>query len=770
MKPNKSMLAFFSLPQKYPVLTTVMAALIVLLTSWAGYGYHVAYHRFFGSFTPHEKYLCREEPLMLQLQKLMLLKAKKEVAYMIARTEGKTAKEKKKAAMAPGQGAASAAAAATAAAAPEKAVPEKTFHRLLFDRKTYTFQDPDSASAAAGVSLEEVQRIKSAQAALRLKHADKQGPAHPTLDIHDHKQVSKVKGLQHEKQPTLTEPHSRVFVSNDLGFYQFHQYAMPVETESGSTLIGQAVGTHSRVGNGFNTIVYYGIWKNANDYIRGLLYQFSRKKIVRDGTKPVCTDLGNCQHLPRMQTRIGNRVKNLFFNAHLRRFPFTFVRNPFTKFVSGYTEVEWRYQQAHTEREWWNDKKKKEQQEALDKAAARNATVPLTFSHHEARDRAAKLRDKAHQKRQASALSKVKASKESKAGQKSSKAHSVLKKGKETAGYDQYGTKQDPHPDLHRKNLPLKAALGSPHRFLEFIDMILLFDGSRRIYRTYDQAQEMGHIAPQVGALFSAAQIEHLPLRMYKLENFGANWKLLSEETAQPRLLQVREVLKSHPKLWQHKSSDDEYGTSKAAWQVLWVGLNVTTAQLEAAEETERIRLHAVQVEEQELKKMRQRLGLPDPDTAADADADQAAASGERESRGIADYSVADAVDVSGQPFWLTLPQFLVPEVVYTRALCRIYLSDFVCTDYELPAVCQDMVQEIDAFTQEYESKQKARAWAHRSLANTLLPQWLLYILAEVPCSLFADSPPACIASFVHGEALEEEDAYDDYDSEHDEL
>jgi len=456
-------------------------------------------------------------------------------------------------------------------------------------------------------------------------------------------------------------------------------------------------------------------------------------------------------------------VKSLFFSAHLRRFPFTFVRDPFSKFVSGYTEVEWRYQQSHVEREWWNEKQKKEQQEMLENAAA--PPVPVGFTHKEAKQRAAKQRDKAQQKRQASLLSKVKASKASKAGQLSSHAHTVLKQSKRAAGYDQFGTKAEAHPDLHRKSLPLQAALGSPQRFLEFIDMLLLFDGSRRLYKTYDQAQELGHIAPQVGALFSAQQIEHLPLRTYKLEDFSASWKLLSEETAQPRLLQVNEAMRNHPKLWQHKSSNDEFGTSKAAWEVLWVGLNITTAQLQAAEEAERSRQLAVQAEEQELSKMRRKLGLPDRDSAADVGKK---ASDSRDS-GRA-YNVTETVDVSGQPFWLTLPPFLVPEVVYTRALCRIYLSDFVCADYELPAVCRDMVQEIDVFTLEYETKQRARAWAHRSLANTLLPQWLLYILAEVPCTLFADSPPTCIANFVHGEVLEEEDEYDEYDNEHDEL
>ena len=730
--------------------------LLFLVTSWAGYGYHLAYHRFFGNFTPHEKYLCREEPLMLQLQKLMLLKAKKEVAYMIARTEGSSGRDKKKRAMAPGKGEAAAAAAAAADAAAAATPAAK------FDAKSYTFAAQEEAEEEAEAEARQAERARREQDALRLQHADKLGPSHPTLDIHDHKQVSKVKGLQIEVNPMHNEPHSRLFVSNDLGFYQHNYLTVHVETETGNTLIGQSVGTHARVGNGFNTIVYYSIWKNANDYIRGLLHQFSRKKVVRDGIKPVCADLRDCKGLP--ETATGNRASGMFFSAHLRRFPFTFVRNPFNRFVSGYTEVEWRFQQSHQEREWWKEKEDSERRAAMDKVS--DLTARSTFTHQEAKDSAALHRDAAHQKRQAKIVSKVKGSRAHAAGHKTKHAHKVLKKSKLEAGYDQYGTKTELHPNLHHKNLPLKAALGSPHRFLEFIDMILLFDGSRRLFRTYDRSKELCHIAPQIGTLFAANAMEALPIRTYKLEAFGDNWKELSRETAQPRLLQVNEALKNHPKLWQHKSSDDEYNTTKAAWKILHVGLNVTTAQLQAAEQAERNRLLAAQVEEQELRQMRERLGLPEPGVPAD----KASSSGLRDAGNPAPYSVTDTVDMSGQPFWLTLPQYLVPEVVYTRALCRIYLSDFVCGDYALPPVCSDLVKEIDTFTLEYETKQRARAWAHRSLANTLLPQWLLYLLAEVPCSLLADSPPSCIANFVHGEALHEEDEYDEYDSDHDEL
>ena len=36
------------------------------------------------------------------------------------------------------------------------------------------------------------------------------------------------------------------------------------------------------------------------------------------------------------------------------------------------------------------------------------------------------------------------------------------------------------------------------------------------------------------------------------------------------------------------------------------------------------------------------------------------------------------------------------PSAIYLRALCRIYLIDFICAGYELPSVCADIEAEVD--------------------------------------------------------------------------
>ena len=363
MRGKRSLLDLVKYAETAPLAVAVVCIVLVLCFSWGGYVYHVTYHSYFGNFTPHEQYLCRDEPLMLKVQKLMLAKAKKEISYL------------------------------------------------------------HGAAGTGGIELARREKRRL----LQQDRGHKIGPAHPTIDIHDHRQMSKMKGLQLPTKTkrsgsssgaggrgkgednsnsasddasslgddALTEEDiaanpflsrlpkehfderkladdlgfspSNVFVSNDLGFYQFSYGSVNVEAESGSTLVGQSLGTHAKVGNGFSTLVYYRIWKNANDYIRGMLYQYSQKKARLDGVGgssnsknlPVCKDLSKCRHLPETRMRDRSSLQSLFFPAHLRRFPFTFVRHPILRFVSGYTEIEYRYNDANTEHEWWREREAK---------------------------------------------------------------------------------------------------------------------------------------------------------------------------------------------------------------------------------------------------------------------------------------------------------------------------------------------------------------------------------------------------------------------------
>ncbi len=768
MRGKRSLIDLIKRTEAAPIAVAVAVAILVLCFSWGGYVYHVSYHKYFGHFTPHEQYLCREEALMLKLQKLMLSKAKKEISYLHGDA---------------GSGGI------------ESARKEK--RRLLL-------KDP--------------------------KH--KIGPAHPTIDIHDHKQISKVKGLQTKSKrssssgssngdvltdediqadPVLSKlprehfderrladqlgvSPNNVFVSNDLGFYQFSYGSVNVEAETGSTMVGQSLGTHAKVGNGFSTLVYYRIWKNANDYIRGMMYQYQQKKARLDGVgsgsgtknQPVCKDLGKCRHLPetRMKARSG-MLHQLFFPAHLRRFPFTFVRHPLLRFVSGYTEIEYRYNDANTEHEWW---KEKEAKRILDAEAAGYEETHSTEKSIAGAKKSLELQEKAR-KAKVAVQQKFAASKKHVKGntQQARSMRSYYNRPK--VEYDQHGTVSGPGKHLDKKSLPMKAKMGSAERFMEFIDLILLFDGSRRIFKAFDTHAEFAHIAPQVGTLFTANLAETLPIRKYRIEDFASEWKTLSVETGQPRLLHIRDALKGHKDLWSHPSSADEYNTTASASHFLSQATDITVSDLKNAEKAAFLSKEIQLNKKLELIQVQAKLGeatasevraVQDAIKSAAASSVVAAAalsdtespptSGQARNMQQSPRAVTDTVADSSYPLWLTLPEYRKPEVIYTRALCRIYLSDFICADYDLPAVCHDILEDVDTFTSEYESKERAKAWANRSLANTIFPEWLLYALAEIPCVLLADSPPSCIASFVHGESLEETDDYDEWGDQHEEL
>jgi hypothetical protein len=48
-----------------------------------------------------------------------------------------------------------------------------------------------------------------------------------------------------------------------------------------------------------------------------------------------------------------------------------------------------------------------------------------------------------------------------------------------------------------------------------------------------------------------------------------------------------------------------------------------------------------------------------------------------------------------------TISSFQQLSQRYLLALCRIYLSDFICGDYQLPATCSFLLNEVTAIVEE---------------------------------------------------------------------
>jgi hypothetical protein len=273
-----------------------------------------------------------------------------------------------------------------------------------------------------------------------------------------------------------------------------------------------------------------------------------------------------------------------------------------------------------------------------------------------------------------------------------------------------------------------------------------------------------------------------LPMRLYRLEDFNNDWKRLAKETAQPRLGQVRDAVKNHTKLWQHPSSADAHRTTLAANELLEGALRITADTI-----VEDIRSGRLDKQEKEAflydravpamdttgtgdgsgSFRRHHLSITSPGgVAADLNADKALKGFTPRSR--AETAALTARAKMGMPHeLLRLPHYRTLEVGYLRAICRIYISDYICADYELPYVCRDLHTEVEQLETEWEAAEAARRRKYGgglSLMHSILPSWVLYSLAEIPCTLLSTSPPTCIAMFVHGDHL-----YDDPE-DHEEL
>lgn len=112
--------------------------------------------------------------------------------------------------------------------------------------------------------------------------------------------------------------------------------------------------------------------------------------------------------------------------------------------------------------------------------------------------------------------------------------------------------------------LALQSKYGTPERVMEFIQMILSYGGSGIMYRMYE-ALELNHLAPMVGTLQIARSTEQSPLRIYKLEDFGNEWRRISRHADLPELRDVFFERKRTQNWLVHASAADSLGVSRAA-------------------------------------------------------------------------------------------------------------------------------------------------------------------------------------------------------------
>eukprot|EP01039_Chlorochromonas_danica_P004935 gene4935-5418_t len=190
----------------------------------------------------------------------------------------------------------------------------------------------------------------------------------------------------------------------------------------------------------------------------------------------------------------------------------------------------------------------------------------------------------------------------------------------------------------------LKQPLGSVERVKEFIHMILSSGGTGSLFRLYEDV-ELKHIAPMVGPLLLAHSVERSMIRLYKLEQFGLEWKRLSRNIELPVLYDLYQGRSKRRDWLVHASSMDSHNVTRAAAAFLFIA----GADL----------LSMGSFKANKMKSISQFQRA---------------------------FNLSDQFDSSGR---------------HLRALCRLYFADFLCSGYSLPVVCQSIINEASDSVEE---------------------------------------------------------------------
>lgn len=94
-------------------------------------------------------------------------------------------------------------------------------------------------------------------------------------------------------------------------------------------------------------------------------------------------------------------------------------------------------------------------------------------------------------------------------------------------------------------------------------------------------------------------------------------------------------------------------------------------------------------------------------------------------------------------------------SIKYLKAICRIYLVDYICTGYELPLPCQYLEEELHELLSDHLILNTPPT-LFKKILN--IPIIIRYYLAQIYC--FRSSTPECVITFTYGES--------DFDDEND--
>ena len=115
---------------------------------------------------------------------------------------------------------------------------------------------------------------------------------------------------------------------DDLGFYHRNFGAMMIKAKA----------SRSR----YTKILYYRIWKSANNAIRKILHMYARSNSYNERNYEACKlkQQSDCFSQSKFPSDSNSLFDRLFLPLQEKTFSFTFVRNPFSRLLSAYIEIE----------------------------------------------------------------------------------------------------------------------------------------------------------------------------------------------------------------------------------------------------------------------------------------------------------------------------------------------------------------------------------------------------------------------------------------------
>lgn len=305
----------------------------------------------------------------------------------------------------------------------------------------------------------------------------------------------------------------------------------------------------------------------------------------------------------------------------------------------------------------------------------------------------------------------------------------------------------------HTKNKSSSSPfIGTAERFQSFMLELLSSEGIMN-KALFMRRPDMFHAVPQIGTLVLASTKEKAAFNAFRIEHFDNEWTRLANESSFSRLQEVNDMERTAPEGMQtfkpHLSSSDPFMSAFTAWEFLAHANDSYLATFTG-----------------------QPFSCASPASSFHADA-----------------SDENLFCFKSSPAFMPRPAHAsqAKARAFLRAICRIYLTDFLCAHYALPAECSDLTHEYKSDLKEYTDKINEGSSPSASFtalfmrAFRLLPVVVKHPLAELACTALAVSStytafrpstmslslPECIAGFMHDLSLlsfenHEEDEYDE--------